>query len=221
MRLSLDAPVGKPSLSLRQDQIDTAADLLCQGATDARKLVHSEMHEVPISQLVIKSMRRLKKGLRLSNLEVTSEYELLDLDEENPEIKGRIDITFKFAHQFGDEDAYLAVECKRVSPNQTSWSGKYVTQGVDRFAEGQYSDGHYWGMMLGYVLHTPMGDLVDKISNRILLKYGVDAKLQPCPAHPNSLCMRVGAIPQGNQGHKIRLLHIFVDMTYRSVPDKL
>lgn len=213
MRLSPDTPIGKPSLSLRQDQIDTAADLLCQGATDARKLVHPQMHEVPISQLVVKSMRRLKKRLRLSNLEVTSEYELLDLDETSPETKGRIDITFKFAHQFGDEDAYLAVECKRVSPAHTSWSHKYVTQGVDRFAKGQYSDGHYWGMMLGYVLQTPIGNLVDKISHKILLKYGIEAKLQPCLAHPDALCMRIGALPQGSQGHKIRLLHIFVDMT--------
>lgn len=213
MRLSSDTPIGTPSLELHQAQIDTATDLICQGAADARKGVSPEMKEVPISQLVVKSMLRLKRQLRLSNLQVTSEYELLDPETHAPGVKGRIDIIFQFAHQFGDEEAYLAVECKRVSPNHPKWSQRYVTDGVDRFATGQYAKNHYWGMMLGYVLHMPLGDLVDKISNRVHSMYGHSSKLSPSSAHPDSLCMRFGDLPQGSTGHKIRLVHIFVDMS--------
>lgn len=149
MHLSSDAPVGRPSFKLSDDQIATVIDLLCRGAAEARTLVTGGMLEVPITNLVKKAMRRLKKQLGLTNLEVGGEFELLDMSNDDPEVLGRIDIIFRFLHQFGDEDAYLGIECKRVAHGDSQLNQRYVTQGVSRFVTGQYAAGHHWGMMLG------------------------------------------------------------------------
>lgn len=141
------------------------------------------------------------------------EFEFLDLNTDDPEVLGRIDIIFQFFHQFGDEDAYLGVECKRVSPGETSLNGRYVTQGVARFAIGRYAAGHHWGMMLGYVLKLPAADLITRIDRSIRERYGEAAKLEDVASHPHALSLHACRLPQGNSGHVIRLMHIFVDMT--------
>lgn len=212
MRLSPDAPIGRPSFQLTDDQIATVTDLLCRGVLHARALVSTGMLEVPITLHVKKAMRRLKKGLSLSNLEIAGEFELLDLSNNDPEVLGRIDIVLRFLHQFGDEEAYLGVECKRVACGDSTLNQRYVSQGVERFVSGQYALGHSWGMMLGYVLKLPAAALVADINARILKAYGEPARLSRADVHPNSLAMQTNSLLQGS-AHIIRLLHIFVDMT--------
>jgi len=213
MRLSPDMPVGQPPFELSEDQLATVVDLLCCGAAEARLLVTPGMLEVPITIHVKKAMRRLKKQLGLTNLEIAGEFELLDLSNDDPDVLGRIDIILRFLHQFGNEEAYLGVECKRVADGASTLNQRYVTQGVNRFVTGQYATGHSWGMMLGYVLKLPAAALVAGIDARIRATYGEGAKLDPIDAHADSLSMHTGALGQGSQGHIIRLTHIFVDMT--------
>lgn len=213
MRLSPDTPVGKPSFELSEDQLATVVDLLCRGAAEARLVVTAGMLEVPITIQVRKAMLRLKKQLGFTNMEIGGEFELLDLSSNEPEVLGRIDIILRFLHQFGDEDAYLGVECKRVAHGASTLNQRYVTQGVDRFVVGQYATGHHWGMMLGYVLKLPSAALIAGIDSRIRATYGESAKLDVTDAHADSLSMYTGALGQGSQGHIIRLTHIFVDMT--------
>ena len=160
MRLLSDSPAGRPSFELSEDQIATVVDLLCKGAANAHEFVTPGMLEVPITIQVRKAMLRLKKQLGFTNLQIIGEFELLDMNTNDPEVLGRIDIILKFLHQFEDEDAYLGVECKRVSPQDATLSQRYVSQGVDRFVSGQYAAGHHWGLMLGYVLHLPVANLV-------------------------------------------------------------
>ncbi|MFZ2156845.1 MAG: hypothetical protein WAV72_12080 [Bradyrhizobium sp.] len=213
MRLSSDTPVGQPSFELSDDQLATVVDLLCRGAAEARLLVTAGMLEIPITIHVRKAMRRLKKQLGLTNLEISGEFELLDLSNDDPEVLGRIDIILRFLHQFGNEEAYLGVECKRVANGASTLNQRYVTQGVNRFVTGQYAAGHHWGMMLGYVLKLPSAALVAGIDSRIRATYGEGTKLYSIDAHADSLSMHIGALGQGSQGHIIRLTHIFVDMT--------
>lgn len=213
MRLSSDTPVGQPSFDLSEDQLATVVDLLCRGVAAARPLVTLGMLEVPITILVKKAMRRLKKQLCLTNLEITGEFELLDTSNVAPEVLGRIDIILRFLHQFGDEEAYLAIECKRVANGESTLNQRYVTQGVNRFATGQYATGHHWGMMLGYVLKPPVATLVAGIDARIRETYGEAAKLSGIDIHADALSMHMGALGQGAHGHVIHLTHIFVDMT--------
>jgi hypothetical protein len=213
MHLSHDMPIGRPSFELSEDQLATVVDLLCLSATEARQSVTPGMLEVPITIQVRKAMLRVKKQLGLTNLQIGGEFELLDPNSGDSNVRGRIDVILQFLHQFGDEEAYLAVECKRVAANDSSLNRSYVTRGVDRFVTGQYAQGHHWGMMLGYVLKLPMSPLLDEINTRIASTYGETATLDVVSAHPESLSMHTGVLSQGTTGHVIRLLHIFVDMT--------
>lgn len=213
MHLSVDAPIGRPSLELNDDQIATVVDLLCRGVANARVEVGVGMLEVPITIQVKKAVRRLKKELGLTNLEIGGEFELLDISNSDPEVLGRIDIILRFIHQFGDEDAYLGVECKRIANGDSSLNRRYVTEGVNRFVTGQYATGHRWGMMLGYVLKLPDPPIATDIDTRIRKAYGESAKLEVIECHPSALSMHTDEVVQGSNGHVIRLVHIFVDMT--------
>ena len=169
------------------------------------------MIEVPITMIVRKAMRRVKKTLALTNLEVRGEHELENMAAADATILGRIDITLKFMHQFGNEDAYVAIECKRVGANLSGLNANYVTKGVDRFVTGQYAAGHEWGFMLGYVLASPVNDVIKTVDNRLQSDYGAAAKLTPQISHALSLAILEGGLSQtGN--HIIRIKHVFVDM---------
>jgi hypothetical protein len=213
MHLSPDLPVGRPSFALSEDELATVVDLLCQGVAAARPLLTPGMLENPITIQVKKAMRRLKKKLGLSSLEIAGEFELMDLGNDDAEVLGRIDIVLRFLHQFGDEEAYLGVECKRVGAEDSSLNQRYVTQGVHRFVTGQYGAGHHRGMMLGYVLKLPSATLVESIDARIRATYGNDAKLAELEPHAASLSLHEGDLAQGASGHVIRLIHVFVDTT--------
>ena len=170
------------------------------------------MHEVKITIIVRKAIRRIKKRLNLTNLQVRGEHELEDMATRDPSILGRIDITFQFLHQFGNEDAYVAIECKRVGATYTSLHANYVSKGVDRFVTGKYAAGHDWGFMLGYVITLPVDDVVKFIENRMCNTYGDEANLSPDNTHFLALAVLNGRLIQ-KDNHIIRLKHIFVDMT--------
>lgn len=209
--LAPDHPYGNPAFALSSDEVDTVIDLVCRGAEEARAHVRPGMLEVPTTIVVRKAMRRVKRALGLTNLQVRGEQEIDDMATADPAILGRIDITLQFLHQFGDEDAFVAVECKRVRAGDAGLNGSYVSQGVERFASGKYAAGHPWGFILGYVLALPVDDIVTAIDQRVRKTYGDAAALSPAQAHPQALrVLENGLLQAGN--HPIRLRHIFVDM---------
>ncbi|MGX9117225.1 hypothetical protein ACWTU6_11140 [Mesorhizobium sp. BHbsci] len=209
--LAPDVPYGSPAFALSDDQIATVLDLVCHGADAARVDVTPGMLEVPTTMIVRKAMRRVKKALGFTNLQIRGEHELEDMSTTDPAILGRIDVTLQFLHQFGDEDAYVAVECKRVRAGDATLNGSYVAKGVNRFVSGQYAAGHEWGFMLGYVLALPVGDVVSFIDDRLRRVYGNAAALAPSTPHSASLAVLDGRLTQ-NGTHDIRLKHVFVDM---------
>lgn len=209
--LTTDLPVGLPAFALSGDQIATVVDLLCRGCNEARPHLTPGMLEVPTTMVVRKAMRRVKKSLGLTNLQLRGEHELEDMATTDPTILGRIDITLQFLHQFGDEDAYVAVECKRVHAGDTTLNSGYVTKGVDRFVTGQYAAGHDWGFMLGYVLALPASAVVEAVDARIRKTYGEPAGLTPEGAHALALAVLEGALVQDGK-HTIRIKHVFIDM---------
>lgn len=215
--LTPDVPFGLPAFALSDDQIATVVDLVCRGCDAARPDVTPGMLEVPTTIVVRKAMRRVKKNLGLTNLQIRGEVELEDMATTDAALLGRIDITMQFLHQFGDEDAYVAVECKRVRAGDTSLNASYVAKGVDRFVTGQYAAEHDWSFMLGYVLALPASDVVDAIDTRIRKTYGDSAGLTAETAHALSLAILEGALAQSNS-HTIRLKHIFVDMVPAAPP---
>ena len=206
-----DVPYGSPAFALSDDQIATVVDLVCRGAQAARFDVTTGMLEVPITSVVRKAMRRVKKALGLTNLQIQGEHELDNMATNDPGILGRIDIVLQFLHQFGDEDAYVAIECKRVRPGDATLNRRYVNCGVDRFVRGKYATGHEWGFMLGFMLALPAKDVIDDVDLRIRKVYGELAALQPEPSHPQSLAVLAGILLQSGN-HHIRMKHVFVDM---------
>ena len=209
--LGPDQPYGNPAFSLTSDQVDTVLDLVCRGVDEARQHVTPGMLEVPATIVVRKAIRRVKRTLGLTNLQVRGEHEVDNMATNDPAILGRIDITLQFLHQFGDEDAFVAIECKRVAAANHSLNASYVTQGVDRFASGKYAAGHYWGFMLGYVLALPVETITAAIDQRIQKAYGSGAALASGASHPMALAIFENAVAQTSD-HTIHLRHIFVDM---------
>lgn len=206
-----DSCHGNPTLELRADEIETVVDLICRGSHEARGQLTRGMSEPNISRVVRKSMIRAKRALGTSHVQIQGERELDDMDTSGPKIQGRVDITFQFRNQFGDENAYFAVECKRVAAGDNRLNGFYVTEGVSRFTGMKYSKGHAWAFLLAYVIALPASDVIDFINAKISETYGVGAELQPAWHHPCSLAIRQSELPQGS-GHIIRLMHVFVDM---------
>ena len=204
-------PYGKPAFELSDDQIATVMDLVCRGAHAARTHVTPGMLEVPITRIVRKAMKRVKMALGVTNLQIVGEHEVDDMGTDDASVLGRIDIVLQFLHQFGDERAYVAVECKRLLPGDSTLNGRYVSRGVDRFATGQYGAGHRWGFMLGYMLAQPAEDVIRFIERRIREVYGEAAVLQREPRHPGSVAVFAGSLVQDGD-HHIRLKHVFVDM---------
>ncbi|HEY3949656.1 hypothetical protein [Phenylobacterium sp.] len=214
MQLTPDLPAGHPSFDLGADEIDTVIDLICRGASAARPEMTPGLFEVPMTIIVRKAMKRVKRELGLTNLEVAGEVEIDDMATTGPELLGRIDITLKFARQFGDEDDYVGVECKRVGAGSaySQLNTRYVTEGVIRFTNGQYAVGHGWGFMLGYTLALPSEAIMTAIDARIQQDYGKGSALVAAPAHDDALSIHEGSLTRPDDT-TIRLTHIMVDMT--------
>lgn len=213
MQLTPDQPAGVPCFGLETDEIETVIDLICQGAREARQHMTPGLLEVPMTVIVRKAMRRMKRNLGLTNLEVAGEVEIDDMATAGAELLGRIDITLKFLRQFGNEEDYVGVECKRVGAGSAfrQLNSRYVTQGVERFINGQYATGHAWGFMLGYALALPTDAIVQAVNNRLQSAYGAAAALAAAASHNDALAICEGAMQRPN-GSSIRLRHIIVDM---------
>ena len=164
-----------------------------------------------MTNLVRKGMRRTKNALGVTNLQIHGEHELDDMATNDPRVLGRIDIVLQFLHQFGNENAYVAVECKRLRPGDATLNARYVSQGVDRFVAGRYAARHECAFMLGYLLGLPPDQVIDFIDQRIRTRYGEAAALERERPHPQSVAVFVGSLVQEG-GHDIWLRHVFVDM---------
>ena len=205
-------PPRRPPFDLSEDQIATVLDLICRGSRKAREHVSLGMREPDINLRVWQSMRQIKDGLKPVSIEVYSEVPVASSSAHSPpSVLRKPDIFLKFIHQFGNEDEYVAIECKRVKANDTTLNGRYVAEGVDRFATGKYAKHHRWAFMLGYVLALPVEGVILYIDNRLRERYGPSAVLTKHPPRQHSLAICENALIQGNPG-QIRLMHVFVDM---------
>lgn len=165
------------------------------------------MREPQITKLLRRGMRREKLDLSLTNLEIQREY-VVDGESQS---EGRIDIVLKFLHQFGNEDAYVAVECKKVAANNSDLNGRYVTKGVGQFVSGKYAKNHERAFMLGYVLALPIGCILDYLDRRMQEVWGPTAAFVQEFSPDLALAVRGNKVIQCSS-HEISLTHVFVDM---------
>jgi len=89
---------------------------------------------------------------------------------------GLIDIMVSYTW---DESTYLTMECKRVTSTENSLALKYVRNGINRFANGKYSPGHAFGIVVGYVICGNPTGCVDRVRDTLekepVLATGYDA----------------------------------------------
>ena len=212
--LPADTPIGRPTFDLGEDERATVIDLLCEGAKCAALLAKPGMLEVPLTRLVRKCMRRVKMERGIGGIRIGGERELDDMATDDPNILGRIDLVLEFLHQFDDEDAFVAVEAKRVGAGKPTLNQRYVTEGVARFAKGQYSSGHPWAFMLAYVLATPVQHSINGINRHLARGYGKDACMVPIKTHPESMSLQQSRVFQAViPSHELKLVHVLVDMS--------
>lgn len=73
---------------------------------------------------------------------------------------GRIDI--KIVYGFVETE-YFGIECKRLSNRGNDLAKKYVSKGLMRFVAGQYSPGHNWMAMIGFVIDGKPEQCIQRI----------------------------------------------------------
>lgn len=201
-----------PPFDLSESQIGTVLDLIYRGSKEARGLVSPGMREPDINRKVWQSMRQIKDDLELVDVEVYGEVPVVsDAVRFRESTLGKPDIFLKFIHQFGNEDEYVAIECKLVKANDATLNGRYVTEGVDRFVTGKYAKDHHRAFMLGYVLAMPVESVIAYIDTRVRAEYGSGAALERHPPGEHSLALCENVLIQVGAG-QIRLMHVFVDM---------
>jgi hypothetical protein len=204
--------VNRPSLSLSDDEIATAIRYITEGAHAIRSTLPAGANEVQITLALVGEMRAARSRDQNYLVEFFYEHQKLARRRGRTVIAGRLDIAFKFASQFGDEDAALVCECKRVSADSKELSRRYVSEGVDRFVMAQYASGHGHGIMLGYVLRNPAVDVVTAVSSYIQKGYGGTMKSWPSASRFRAAAILEGTLRQKPPRRIITMLHVFVEM---------
>ena len=211
MPLSVDnSAVGEtPPFKLQDAKVATVIELVCLGARSAKPRRPHCLDEPCITTRIGKAIRELKRSRGITNMEVYPEFNVLD---EKRVKYVRIDILFKFDHQVGYEDAYVAIEGKKVEAGNRTLNRNYVELGMKRFSESKYARGNEWGFMLGLVLQLPVEDIESDISRHVERRYGINARLLKDRNAPHdALAMYDSVLPR--MGGEIKMKHIFVDMT--------
>ncbi|WLT33351.1 hypothetical protein [Geothrix sp. PMB-07] len=214
MLTSADFPYGQPSLDLGEDEIFTVAKLIVDAARVVRPSVPPGDYEVPINIRMRKALRKVKRDIGLNNIEIHGEDEVLNEAIDDPEVEGRIDIVVRFLQQFGDENAYLGIECKRLLRGDSGLNINYVDKGLARFVTCQYSCGHKWGMMVGYVMNPPLGDITEYLNSKICERYGPSAAMENVESSElvDALDFKKSKHTQIRAANDINILHIIVPM---------
>jgi hypothetical protein len=207
-----DLPIGQPSFALYDDEVATVIDLLISACQAAQTDVTAGMLEVPLTIVVRKALRRVKKVMAITNIEVRGEVEIDNMAAADPSILGRIDLALKFARQFGDEDDYVGIECKRIGAGLHALNKSYVAKGVERFVNGQYATGHVRGFMLGYVIVGPVAKPLKSIRGHVVKAYGAGGKMKSLTTPAGSLALESNVLSQVG-GQMIEIQHLLIDMT--------
>lgn len=117
-------------------------------ATKADVRVNCDSHEDAITDILRWKMAEAKNRMTpIPQMRFEREVQSDRAQQDTP--TGLIDIMVSYTWK---ESNYLTMECKRVRSDENSLALAYVRNGVNRFAEGKYSPGHAFGIVVGYVI---------------------------------------------------------------------
>lgn len=109
----------------------------------------------------------------------------------------RIDIHFET--HFSEESVHCYFEAKRIRGNDSSLSGPYVTQGMDRFLRKKYPAGH----MVAYLVDGNLSDAVERINRYLRDHHREGDSLRP--SENKADCF------ESNHEEYGRMLHVLMD----------
>lgn len=75
-------------------------------------------------------------------------------------------IDFCFRHRI-DGSYYFGAECKLLAKNDNSLYDLYITEGMNRYISGQYSEKSSSGLMLGYIIFGDTIEVVNELKNKV------------------------------------------------------
>lgn len=81
----------------------------------------------------------------------TAKYYFFESEGRRQKTAGRVDIRFLSPDCYGHQDAYFAIECKRLD-GKSHLSKEYVDNGIRRFTSGKYPSLLGCNAMLGFVV---------------------------------------------------------------------
>lgn len=154
---------GNPYFAIKRGFVKQVLMLLADGAQQLRAngVVTPETREDSISNGLDRQMRELYKD---SDGDIVS-WSLRGVHTvpEEPSITFSPDFSFRGDWRPRNQAWYLGVEAKRLRGAGDSLAGDYVRQGVMRFIDGQYSRGHDYAVMLGYVVVPTLTSAVARV----------------------------------------------------------
>jgi hypothetical protein len=207
------ASLGAPKLLSRGDLVSVIVLLEFEGwklALARDNGLKRSSGETYMNGRLFQGMRDVRNTLGLTNMflieapGVRSKEELAKPDREP-------DLILLFA-EFGANEPHAIIECKRLDPCETSRAlrGECVREGVDRFINGAYGQGHELDFMVGYLLSGDGAAAVADI-NAYLSNVGRAS----CSLRPSTALSRLGYVAVSNHrrpdGSPILLLHSFLE----------
>jgi hypothetical protein len=173
-----------------------------------------DAQETVISKKFRSALKRAKDYKRLPFYVMREDVED---DFDSGEELGRKDLVFyPNSQEVPREEVYFAFECKRlnalVGGKKRALASEYVTEGMSRYARGQYARFMSQGGMIGYVLDGRCEHAMTLVEANIFSRYGELAMEPPGGFLPSTLRPENPLIRETE--HKLpklfRLHHIFL-----------
>lgn len=130
---------------------------------------------------------------------------------EDPSRAPRIDMVVAW-DRFTD-DAYLSIECKRLTPGDLC--RRYVVEGIARFVRGYYGAKSNTGAMVGYVVSGTAAAVLDRVNAQVRRASSMGPREILTASDPIEWLSTVYTSnhPRPSTARTIRLTHLFFEMS--------
>ena len=207
---------GNPYLPIKRGFVRQVLMLLTDGARQLRmkNVVTPNMREDSISNGLDREMRELYND---SDGDIVS-WSLRGVHTvpEEPSITFSPDFSFRGDWRPRNQAWYLGVEAKRLRGAGDSLAGQYVHQGVMRFIDGQYSRGHDYAVMLGYVVAPTLTNALSRVQAAMATNRKATQQVMKLTSE-SALCQHhhtyVSIHRQHGAAQDINLVHLFFDFS--------
>jgi len=161
--------------------------------------------------------RRLCQNRNSCKLPFQIHIQMVELNQEDSEEQGRMDIAF--LPLVPREDIYFCLECKRLNVVSNDkvrpYTSEYITHGMLRFIDGKYASQVRHGGMLGYVLDGNVEQAIQNVDILVKSRFqelGMDSPgdMIPSTVRPLESRLRETHHLRKHSAETFRIHHIFM-----------